>query len=247
MIDYLITKYLKGYTAKSILDIGPGYANFSLAAARVTRADQITYIDCDLSVLNWQITECQKEGLEAKSILMLLSRESIQNLEDKYDLILCQEVLEHLNDAEDVLFALTQRLSDRGKIIITVPTKASEKWLRFLNPNYMKKGSFCGHVRDIDRSDLLRILDSAGLIPLIILSTQPHYFIFHTWLFAMRAPVDAATGRLLSTGIRTKIGIKLLLITKKLFMMTNMHWWGKRLPRNYFVIAQKKRIKRGVI
>ncbi|MGI6384556.1 MAG: class I SAM-dependent methyltransferase [bacterium] len=232
MIEYLITKYLKGYTAKSILDIGPGYA-------RITGADQITYVDCDLSVLNWQITECQKEGLEAKPILMLLSKESIENPEDKYDLILCQEVLEHLSDAEDVLFTLTQRLSDCGKIIITVPTKVSENWLKFLNSDYMRKDSFCGHIRDISRSDLLRMLDSVGLVPLIIFSTKPHYFIFHTWLFVTRTPVDVATGRLLSTGIRTKIGIKLLLITKKLFMMTNMHWWGKRLPRNYFVIAQK--------
>jgi len=239
MIDGLLTSHLKGFSAARILDVGPGYSSFSRTAAATTGAREITYVDCDTSVLEWQKAENAKTGVQTSTELFPLSAAGIDRLPGPYDVILCQEVLEHLVDAEAVLAALARQLTPGGRMVITVPTRCSERWLKRLNPAYMKDEPH-GHVREFGRADLERLLSGCGLAAEVILPTQPHYFLAHTWLFGTRMKVEGSTGRILSGGWRMRIMSRLLDGSRRFFLATGPAFWGRLLPRNYFVVATRR-------
>lgn len=240
MIESLLRQHLAGFRASRVLDVGPGYNAFGRIAARVTGAGSVTYIDCNRDVIAWQTDECRKEGLASEGLLFPLEPAALGALSGHYDLILCQEVFEHLANAEDILAALVRHLAPGGRMVVTVPTKLSEQWLKHINPNYMKNDPY-GHVREFDEAGLRHLLREAGLQPHIFLPTQPHYFVAHTWFFGTRMKVEESTGKILTKGVRGFVSRKLFKLSKKLFCMTGFERWGRLLPRNYFVVAHKVR------
>ena len=238
MIESLMEEHLSGFSGRQILDVGPGYNHFGRHAARIIGARKVTYIDCAENVLSWQIAECGKRGVEAKGLLIPLERSALSGLEGRYDLILCQEVLEHLGNAEEVLAALAKHLAPGGRMVITVPTRRSERWLKRLNPGYMKNDPH-GHVREFDEPGLRELMREAGLRPVVFLPTQPHAFVAHTLIFGTRMRVEESTGRILTGGIRGLLSRKLSKWSKGFFRATGPERWGRLLPRNYFVVAVK--------
>lgn len=238
MMELLLKKYLEGFSAETILDVGPGYGNFSRVAAHVTGATQITFLDYNPSILAWQADECKKVALTPECLTMSLNVADLSKLDGTYDLILCQEILEHLLNAEEVLTTLVQRLSINGRIVVTVPTKRSEQWLKRLNPHYMRNEPY-GHVREFDEHTLREILKKAGLSLLVFIPTQPHYFVVHTWIFGSRMKVEGSTGKVISSDIRNLVADRLMVVSKRFFMLTGFERWGRLLPRNYFVIATR--------
>jgi SAM-dependent methyltransferase len=236
VIEGLLQRYLRGTPARTILDVGPGFGRFSRVAAQVTGATRIVYLDYSRSVLDWQAEECRQAGIQSEEVQIELDVESLAALTGPYDLILCQEVLEHLVDAEKVLQALASRLSSQGRVVVTVPTRRSERWLKRINPAYMRAEPH-GHVQEFDEPGLRRLLKSAGLVPLVFIPTQPHYFLRHTWVFGTRMKVEGSTGRILTGGARRFIGARLTDYSRRFFLATGPEFWGRVLPRNYFVIA----------
>jgi SAM-dependent methyltransferase len=238
MIESLMERHLEGYRGKTILDVGPGYSNFGRLAARIIGADKVTYIDCNQAVLSWQIEECRKRNISAEGLFLPLERSALEEFAGSFDLILCQELLEHLSNAEEILAALSDRLAPEGRMVITVPTRRSERWLKRLNPKYMENDPH-GHVREFDEAGLRELMREAGLRPVVFLPTQPHVLVAHTWIFGTRMRIEESTGRILTGGIRGFAGRKLSKLSKKLFCATGPEWWGRLLPRNYFVVAVK--------
>ena len=238
MIESLIQKYLEGVTARRILDVGPGYATFSRAAARVTGAREITFLDFDQTVLSRQVEESRKCGLDALAVTLRLDERDLGTLRGPFDLIHCQEVLEHLPNAPAVLSALSKQLSPDGRIIVTVPTKVSERWLKLLNPAYMKDEPF-GHVNEYTRMGLMSLLEAAELEPIVLLPTQPHYFLGHTWFYGFRMNSEPSTGRILTGGIRKSIFSLIMRGGRWFFSSTGPIFWGRVFPRNYFVVARR--------
>jgi SAM-dependent methyltransferase len=232
-------KHLKGLSARTLLDVGPGYSPFGLLAARLTGATEITMLDCDLKVLAAQATKYIEAGRTAVSVRNFLSAGAIGRLTGTFDLILCQEVLEHLADAEKVLAALANKLTADGRIVITVPTKFSERWLKRINASYMKNEEN-GHVRQFDRKALLAALEASQLAPLVFVSTQPHYLLGHTWLFGTRMKVEGSSCKVITGGLRGFVFGRLVRWSFRFFMLTGPEPWGRLLPRNYFLVAQKR-------
>jgi SAM-dependent methyltransferase len=239
MIEQLLNKYLKGFKAKRILDVGPGYNNFSRISAQITGATHITYLDNNAGVLRWQSSACQKASIQCESLLLSLDKFcDLAKWEHSYDLILCQEILEHLQDPKRLLANLTQLLSVSGRIVVTVPTKISERWLKFLNPSYMHNQQG-GHIQEFDKQRIMDLLQESGLVPLIFISTQPHYFIAHSWLFGSRMKVDVSTGEVKTKGIPRFVWVLLATGSRRFFELTGFGRWGRLLPRNYFIIASR--------
>jgi SAM-dependent methyltransferase len=220
----------------SILDVGPGYADFSRIAASVTGARSITFVDCDTAVLHWQAQRCTEAGINARLLTILLNSTTVTSISDRFGLIHCQEVLEHLPDAGETLRALTSLLLPGGRIIITVPTRRSERLLRFLNPSYMRDEPH-GHVNEFDEPVLRALLAGAGLSVLVFLPAQPQYFIAHSWLVGTRMKLEGSTGKILTRGIRSFVFGNLVKYARLFFGATGLSWWSRLLPRNYFVIA----------
>jgi SAM-dependent methyltransferase len=238
MLEQLLTESLIGFRARTILDVGPGYADFSRIAARLTGATHITFLDFDEAVLAWQIDRCRATPIEATAWRERLDTAELPSLTPRFDIIHCQEVLEHLPNAEQLLQALAALLNPGGRMIITVPTAVSERWLKRINPAYMRNEPH-GHVRQFDRKTLTETVRSSGLRILAFVPTQPHYFLAHTWLFGTRMAIEGSTGRILTRGIRGFVLGHLTSLTRGFFRVTAPRIWGRVLPRNYFVVATK--------
>ena len=236
MIEELLATHLQGVKCDSILDVGPGYADFSRIAALVTGARSITFIDCDTAVLNWQAQKCGEAGINARLLTILLDSRTVMSISDRYGLIHCQEVLEHLPDAGETLRALAGLLLPGGRIIITVPTRRSERLLRFLNPSYMRDEPH-GHVNEFDEASLRALVAGAGLSVLLFLPAQPQYFIAHSWLVGTRMKLEGSTGKILTRGVRGFVFGNLVKYSRLFFRATGLSWWSRYLPRNYFLIA----------
>ncbi|MBN2006821.1 MAG: methyltransferase domain-containing protein [Anaerolineae bacterium] len=239
MIRHQIEQALKGFIAHTILDIGPGLSNYSHLVSKMTHATHITYLDVDQEVLDYQAEEAYKAGLDVECLRANLDIDGLTSITTLFDIILCQEVLEHLHNADEILATLAKLLTPKGKIIITVPTKISERWLKFLNPMYMRNEPY-GHVREFDVKGLKQILDEAGLYPIVFLHNQPHYFICQSWLMVSRMAVDGSRGSVSTTDWRYVVFTKLCAYSLKFFLLTNYRFWARVFPRNYFVVATLK-------
>jgi len=171
--------------------------------------------------------------------MLSLEAADLDVIDGLYDVILCQELLEHLPNAEEVLKALARHLAPTGRMVITVPTRRSERWLKRINRAYMRNEPH-GHVREFDEAAMRELLDSCDLTPRVFVPTQPHYFIYHTWVFGTRMRVECSTGKMLTGGFRHSFGLKLLARSKSFFLRTGWERWGRWLPRNYFIVARHK-------
>ena len=238
MIDSLIQKHLHAFNGKSILDVGPGYADFSRIAARIIDASSITFLDCDPAVLEWQAQKCKESQIEASMLTVSLESSELSKIAGQFDLIHCQEVLEHLTNADAVLRELVRLLRPGGRMIITTPTKRSERWLKFIDPSYMRNEPL-GHVNEFDEPTLRQMLTQAGLDILAFEPTQPHYFLAHTWLFGTRMRIEGSSGRILTGGFRAVVLNGILRTAKTFFDATGPSFWGRVFPRNYFVIGTR--------
>jgi SAM-dependent methyltransferase len=238
MISFFMEKHLHEFSARTLLDIGPGYSSFGLLAARLTGAQAISILDFDQSVIDWQTAEYGHAHVGVASVCNLLTVETIARLSGCYDLILCQEVLEHLPNAEEILTALGEKLAVNGRIVVTVPTKVSERWLKWLNPSFMVNEAH-GHVRQFDENALRDMLKTAGLSPIVFVPTQPHFFLSHTWLFGTRMQVESSTGKVSTKGVRSAVFHRLNTYGRRFFMATGPEFWGRQFPRNYFVVATR--------
>jgi cyclopropane fatty-acyl-phospholipid synthase-like methyltransferase len=240
MIEHLLERHLAGHRAGRVLDVGPGYGPFGRVACQLTGARHLTVVDVDKEVLRWQREESQKAGLQIDAIEALLTPSALAGaLAGPYDVILCQEVLEHLTCAEEVLAALAAQLTPGGRLVITVPTALSERWLKWLNPAYMRDVPF-GHVRMFDQHALRELAQGAGLEVLTLLPTQPHYFLTHTLMFGLRRPVAESTGRVVSAGWIERIAARVNAYSRTLFLRSSPAFWGRLLPRNYFLVATRR-------
>lgn len=238
MIEGLIREYLHGVSAHRILDVGPGYSHFSRVAAEVTGATEITFLDFDDAVLTHQLEESRKAGVDGIAVTVRLDEHNLETLQGPFDLIHCQEVLEHLPNAPAVLSSLCKQLSPGGRIIVTVPTRVSERWLKLLNPAYMKDEPF-GHVNTYSQSDLHALLESARLVPVALIPTQPHYFIAHTWFYGSRMKSEPSSGKVQTSGFRSSVFSFLYRGSRWFFAHTGQRFWGRLFPRNFFVVAQR--------
>ncbi|HEX9656978.1 MAG TPA: class I SAM-dependent methyltransferase [Bacteroidota bacterium] len=237
MIEILLKRHLQGVSARSVLDVGPGYADFSRISAQVTGATSITFVDNDERVLAWQTEECDKIGMESRSLRRVIGAEKL-GLEDSYDIVHCQEVLEHLSDPGLLLSQLQNKLSSHGKIIISVPTRISERWLKFLNSTYMWNEPY-GHVQEFNERKLRLMLKDSGLRIVTLIPTQPHYFLSHSWMALARMKIEGSSGKVLTQDWRASILRCVNVWSRKIFLLTGMTWWGYLLPRNYFIIAAR--------
>ncbi len=145
MIEQLIHEHLKDFSGRRILDMGPGYSEFSRYSARLIGATSITFLDMNQEIPAFHKERNRAEGVPAETVCGMIRVETIGALRGLFDLIHCQEVLEHIPDPESVLESLASKLTDRGKIIVTVPTAWSERWMRRVNRRYMRNEA-AGHL-----------------------------------------------------------------------------------------------------
>jgi ubiquinone/menaquinone biosynthesis C-methylase UbiE len=238
MIQDLVRKFLIYNENPSILDLGPGYGDFALELARQTKSHNISLFDYNEEVLNYQIRLFSTLNIRPVIYKSIIGVEQLQSITGRFDIILCQEILEHLTNPEEILNELAELLTVDGKLIITVPTRFSELLLKTLNNNYMLNEPF-GHIQLFNKKRLLDMLKKTNLELVVFKKAQPHYFIAHLWLFGSGMKVEGATGKVLTHDWRTKVGNRVFSFSYKFFRKTNINFWSNLFPRNYFIITTK--------
>ncbi len=68
MVERLIHDRLKDFSGGRILDVGPGYSDFSRYSARLIGASSITFLDKNQEVLAFQMERNQAEGVPGNSL-----------------------------------------------------------------------------------------------------------------------------------------------------------------------------------
>lgn len=101
-------------------------------------------------------------GRFRSSALISVRKQSVGELEEKFDAVFMFEVLEHVDDDKGFLKIISDRILKKdGAIFISVPSK---QWL------YSKADRYYGHLRRYEKRDLCDKLKRAGLEPVIFWS-----------------------------------------------------------------------------
>lgn len=148
------TFYFAGISAgQRILDIGSGRGWFSLYAA--SQGARVTALD--LSERNLQ----QIKALDGRIETMLDDAAEPTKPQDKYDLIVALEVLEHLVDPAKAIANWKKLLKPGGRLLITVPYKEVIRYSLCIHCN--QKTPFNAHLHSFDRPAMQSLLSGAGM------------------------------------------------------------------------------------
>jgi len=105
-----------GYGDLNVLDAGCGIGLYSFEIAK--RGFNVTGIDIEKEKINTAKEISEKAGIKINFLCDNLMK---IKLKDKFDIIVCSEVLEHIKNDKKVINNLSKLLTKDGKIIITVP------------------------------------------------------------------------------------------------------------------------------
>ncbi|MBU0504086.1 MAG: methyltransferase domain-containing protein [Candidatus Omnitrophota bacterium] len=120
----MITRHLWAYRfardyalGKTVLEIGcgEGYGSHYLAEA----AQKITAIDYNQEVIKYAREKYAKDNLR----FICLDVKDLNSLGDKFDMICCFQVIEHINDPDAFLAAIPALLNNDGIFICSTPNK----------------------------------------------------------------------------------------------------------------------------
>lgn len=112
-LKLVLEKHRVSLNGKSILDwgVGPGLALMEIIGSSQTK-----------SVTGFDTSEVALE--HARSIIpqgRFESKDIYEATEERFDVVICVEVLEHLDDPESALHNLYRSTADQGALVVTVP------------------------------------------------------------------------------------------------------------------------------
>jgi 2-polyprenyl-3-methyl-5-hydroxy-6-metoxy-1,4-benzoquinol methylase len=152
--------------ASSILDIGGGNGDYSVAAKAVTGASRVTVVDISadaISNLNDEVDFAEVCDVERPGLIEAF----VNSQPTKFDLILCLDVLEHLVDPWRLIWRLHSIMPDGGYLLASIPNvqnyrivlrSAMGGW------KYRSTGLFDRtHLRYFSRRSALALMTGTGL------------------------------------------------------------------------------------
>jgi ubiquinone/menaquinone biosynthesis C-methylase UbiE len=142
---------------KKILDLGCGTGD--LINYLLKKNKTALFWGVDVSKENIQRAERKKRSKNQK--FMVGDAEHLPFENNFFDEVYCYEVLEHVENLQKVLSEVKRILKKRGKFILTVPLKESEKILIKYNKDYPKQ---VGHKRFFSRKKIENTLKNNNFI-----------------------------------------------------------------------------------
>lgn len=126
-------------TNSKILDVGCGNGNISIFLGQ--QGFQVLGIDISEKAISKAKSINTLENVDFK----VLSAEDLCYANEKYDAIICSEVLEHLNRPDEILQYIHRLLKDDGVLIVTVPNGRGPRETFVTKPiQYLKKKNGTG-------------------------------------------------------------------------------------------------------
>jgi 2-polyprenyl-3-methyl-5-hydroxy-6-metoxy-1,4-benzoquinol methylase len=166
-----LDRYLQG---KKVLDFGSGVGSISLYLAN--QGKKVTGIEVSPKAVKMAKQSAQLFGLTNK-ISFLTADIFKTNLKQKFDFIICSEVLEHLHDDGKALKRLRSLLKPSGRVLISVPS-AQAPLIKFGVIKHFDDWS--GHLRRYTMPGLVQLLKSHGFK---VIATKKSEGLFRNALF----------------------------------------------------------------
>ena len=120
VLDDYLKKYWKGNEKLNVLDVGCGNGKFSIYLKLNVSNCYLYGIDSNERALN----DALEVGFDQVKIVNDFSTDQI-NIDQKFDLIICKDVLEHILFPENLVKNFSNLLKDEGHLIIAVPNHFS--------------------------------------------------------------------------------------------------------------------------
>lgn len=146
---------------KRILDAGCGSGRHICEAFRLQGP---LVVGMDLKIEECMRTKAMLTLMDKGEDGWSVAQADLANLPFKdasFDIVICSEVLEHINDYSSVINELTRVLKDGGEMVVTVPRFLPEAVCWLLSKPYRSEPG--GHVRIFRRGELRMSLEKAGL------------------------------------------------------------------------------------
>lgn len=135
---------------KYILDAGSGPGVFAFELARRFKGAMVTGIDIEKNAVD--VSNQIAEKLDLKNICF--KKSSIENIsiKNRYDLIICIDILEHIKDDDKAIQNLYSALSEKGTLLLHVPAKHRrypvwKKTVNFNVPTHIRPGYSFGDIQ----------------------------------------------------------------------------------------------------
>jgi len=144
----------KGVVPKDILEFGPGSGYFADGIKFIFPETNITVMDVNKEVLEFNKAHHNYNTIES----------SIENfnsdLEDKFDLIIARDLLEHVIDVDAVINNVMKYSKDKGLFHFITPNGHEDVWKHYLRYSQDKTSSelLINHVNYFDGKSLLDLL-----------------------------------------------------------------------------------------
>lgn len=144
-----------------VLDAGCGAGRHICEAFR-TEGIEVAGVDLkwdDLSKTNGYLSLMASESRGR----WLIARADVTKLpfaESVFDVVLCSEVLEHLEDSPAAISELVRVLKPGGDLVLTVPRYLPERICWAISSSYHEEPG--GHVRIFKKGELLRLAEASG-------------------------------------------------------------------------------------
>ena len=133
-----------------LLDYGSGDGRLSVFF--IKKGFNVTSVDIDpnseTKILS-QLTDSEKERF---SFILIKEYDSLLNYSNKFDYIICREVLEHIKYYKNTVELFERLLKLNGSCIISVPSYITEKYFSFWDSDWFDK---CEHVNVFKKRDII--------------------------------------------------------------------------------------------
>lgn len=117
-----------GFKRKRVLDVGCAYGGFLVAADRAG-AREIVGIDHEARLLDLARLLFADHGMEARLELADITDSTLPDRLGSFDIVLCNDVLEHVKDLEGTARNLVRLLNPRGRLFLEVPNGAAIRYI----------------------------------------------------------------------------------------------------------------------
>jgi len=175
----VILSVLERYLKKQyvVLDAGCGEGNLSLFIAN--RGNNVTGVDISMESIEICKEKARKLGLKMKTRFVKGDIRKYK-LDNRFDFIICIEVLEHVKDGALLLGRFSRLLNPSGIIILSTPSRNAPLFRLKLTE---RQDKLSGHLKRYTCEELVCLLKNKGLK---ILETRKAEGILRNFLFYNR-------------------------------------------------------------
>ena len=142
---------------RSILDAGCGSGSYAIRCALTYPKSEI--VGCDLDEVAVKQAQARGDALGLQRLHFQRANLTTDLGEDRYDVILCVDILEHIESVELALEAMHRALKPGGHLVVHVPATPQRRFLPWLR-NWHQHD----HVREgFDLASFRTLLTASGL------------------------------------------------------------------------------------